>query len=311
MNKWINLIVAVLAGTAGAQMLKTDHMRLGVPDTPMPHTVRSAADPADMDGLHTPTNAFDPVLEAELDSPSSTYGYGVHPQLTVRLKRTDGSLMAGDVYTVDPHDKGHRKGQRGPNGEYTVALDNTPGEHFVDVNGDVLVNGTSTHRGVGLYYEVGTGRVTVVDGGATRQDATTLYVPLVLNVTVPERYTFGGTLTAHGVVVASATTTAVVAPGVPVELQFALSDLVEPGPYRLTSVVVTGGSHKGEAEIGGIPSHPIADARPTLGGPIVVRRDKNVGVLPPPPTLNPDEQAARDAALLNTPRLPAPHPVGP
>jgi hypothetical protein len=297
------LIAAAFAAAANAQMLKTDHQRIGTPDTPMPHTVRSAADVADLDGLHSPIDAFDPVLEAELDSPSGTYGYGAQPQVTVRLKRPDGSLMAGAVYADDPHDGSHRSAQRGKGGEYTLALDNTPGEHVVDVSADVVRHGNSTHRGVSLYYEVGTGRVTLVDIGPPRQDATTLYVPLVLNVAVPERYTFAGTLTAHGIVVASATTTAVVGPGVDVDLQFALADLVEPGPYRLTSVLVTGGSHKGEAEIGGIPSHPIADARPTLGGPIHVRRDANVGVPVPVPTLTAEEQAIRDA-VLNPPAAP-------
>jgi hypothetical protein len=303
MKLTLHAVIVASAAIAGAQMLKTDHHRLGQPDTPPAHTVRSATDPADMDGLHSPSNAFDPLLEAELDVPSGTYGAGATPQVTVRLKRSDGSLMAGTVYTDDAREKTHRNGQRGADGAYTVALDNAPGEHFLDVSADVVVNGSSTHRGVSLYYEVGTGRVTLVDVGPTRQDATTLYVPLILNVGVPERYSFGGNLTAHGIAVASAMTTAVVSPGMPVDLEFALSDLVEPGPYYLTSVTVTGTVHKGEAQIGGIPSQPLADARSSLGGPIHVQRNPNVGPRVPEPTLTAEDRAARDA-VLNPPAAP-------
>lgn len=62
---------------------------------------------------------------------------------------------------------------------------------------------------------------------------------------MPERYTFAGTLTAHGIVVASPRTAPVVGPGVSVELLFA----------RVRRAV-----HRGRASRGD-PQHPLHSKR--------------------------------------------------
>ncbi|MGH3055495.1 MAG: hypothetical protein ACRDL7_11020, partial [Gaiellaceae bacterium] len=225
---WISVMVALVALPAVAAEVAST-ARVGVPIQHHRGIVRGGIDPADLGSMQTPRDLGDPILEVEMDK--LVYELGETPTITVRMKRADHSGVENADVAADTDDKRqHRLTHRGK-GEYTGALDNTPGEHSVVVNADAVVNGNSVHRAVAYSYEVATGHLQVLGLGPTRQDATYLYVPLTLRCTANGFYRFQGTLVNTDTVVAYSETSAGLMPGreAGIEMRFALADLVEPG----------------------------------------------------------------------------------
>ena len=275
--------------------------------------VRGAADPHDLLAPPgKPTDAGDPVIEVWTDT--MVVEAGETPRITTRVRRADGRPVTNATVVVDDADppddppgytrppQGSHKATHRGNGEYVAELDATPGEHTVVVNADAVVDGTSIHRGIGYSYEVATGRVRVTGLGPTRQDATTLHIPLELACTEKGFFQFEGVLVSNGIMVARAQSTAWVMPGDErgVELRFNLGDLVERGPYALSDVtVIQYGAH-------GVAGSQIATSPAQVGNQIAVGPH---AIFSPRPT--PDE-SAYDPILNPQPRglRPlAPHPV--
>ena len=267
MTQWISVGIGLLALPAvAAEVRSTETARIGEPVRSRRVVVRGAVDPADLADARTPRDAGDPMIEVEMDK--DVYEANEHPTIIVRVKRANQQVVDNASVAVDDDQRSHHATHRG-NGEYVAVLDGTPGEHVVDVTADAVIDGTSVHRAVGYSYAVATGHLQILGVGPLRQDDTYLYVPLVVRCTANGFYQFQGTLVAKGTVVAYSQTTASVTAGdnSGMELRFALVDLVEPGPYTLSNVIVQESNPSGQW---------FATSLTEVGPPFNVRRPKNV-----------------------------------
>jgi hypothetical protein len=292
MTKWTCSVVAALLAlpATAAEIRSTKTMRVGEPVQSHQHVVvHGKVDPHDLGRADTPADAGDPTLDVEMDA--LVVEAGETPRVTARLRRANQRPVTDANVAVDD-DRHSRKAVHRGNGEYVADLDGTPGEHTVDVTADAVIDGNSVHRALSYTYEVATGRVRVLGLGPTRQDSTTLHVPLELRCTEKGFFQFEGMLVSGGTAVARAQTTAWVWPGGEqgVELTFNIADLVEPGPYTLSDVTVI--------QFG--PGGPqVATAPAVVGKPIAVGRAR--GARPLTPQVRKAGQADEEKAFVDPP----------
>jgi hypothetical protein len=261
MNRWIIIGLVCVAAIAGAQP-KGNCVRLGVPLSTPSNVVSVTADP------NTPGRQSSPddvVLDVQL--PKLYFDAGEAVTLTAHLHTRGGTdIDTADVAVEDEvragpleqgASKGRRKGRAQGHGRHAVSLDTSPGEHYVIVYADAVVNGTSVHRGVQTTYLIATGHLRFLDVGSPHPVGELLVVPL--NVVAPHGgdFVIAATIASGQTAVAQATTQVTLEPGAStVELPFAQQDMVEPGPYRLVDVKAHGG------ESGGLVAVPQAVGQP-------------------------------------------------
>jgi hypothetical protein len=235
------MVLITCAPAPAAEIKSQQTARVGTPETAPDPVVRGPVDPGDLDRAQTPSNVGDPVLEVRMEK--DVYEAGEPIELNTRLNRRDKSgVEDADVRAIvdDKRTIKLARKVKGQKGEYVAPLDDTPGEHNLEVYADAVVDGTSVHRATSYFYVVANGNVRVKDHGRVRIDATTVRVPLELSVTAHGYYTIDGTLVARGIIVAYAKTGAFIEPGEDtVDLTFNRADLVESGPYALRAVTVT------------------------------------------------------------------------
>ena len=246
MNSRMILLMLMLdafasASVPAAQVDSQRTVRVGTPDSEPDPAVVGPVDPGDLDRAQTPGNVGDPTLEVRMEK--DVYELGEPIELNTRLNRRDKSGVEGADVRVIVDDKRTIQLSRkvtGQNGEYVAPLDDTPGEHNLEVYADAVIDGNSVHRATSYFYVVANGNVRVRDHGRVRIDATTVRVPLELTVKAHGYYQVAGTLVAQGTTVAYADVGAFIDPGEDtVDLTFNRADLIEPGPYKLRAVTVT------------------------------------------------------------------------
>lgn len=235
------IVLITCAPLPAAEIKSRQTARVGTPETAPDPVVLGPVDPGDLDRAQTPVNVGDPVLEVRMEK--DVYEVGEPIELNTRLNRRDKSGVEGADVRVIVDDKrtiNLSRKVKGQKGEYVARLDDTPGEHNLEVYADVVIDGNSVHRATSYFYVVANGNVRVKDHGRVRIDATTVRVPLELTVKAHGYYQIAGTLVAQGTTVAYADLGAFIDPGKDtVDLTFNRADLVEPGPYTLRAVTVT------------------------------------------------------------------------
>jgi hypothetical protein len=244
------LVVGAVVGVAALAVAqpKGNCVRLGTPLAPPAPTLVSVGGEA---GQLSPSTV---VLDATL--PQLVFDAQDAPTLTVHLHTRGGQDLDGaDVAVDDTMRAGpmeadvtvpRRKGLAAAHGRSTVALDATPGEHHVAVYADVVVDGGSVHRGAALSYVVASGELRFVSAGDPHVVGDRLVVPVKVVAPQGGDFMVSATIASGQVAVARSETMVNLGPGAAtVELPFAQSDIVEPGPYRLVNVTASGGANGG------------------------------------------------------------------
>jgi hypothetical protein len=256
MNHRVTIGIAVICvATLAAAQPKGNSVRVGAPLSMSPTTVTVAADAGQPPGRQSTPD----TVVLDVDKPKLQYDAGETVLLSTHLHTQGGADLDGDVAVDDdattgpmdssPKHKPRRHGVAKAKGRQHVTLDNSPGEHRLIVWADTVdSHGNSVHRAAADYYVVSTGEMQLLDVGRVHPVGDLLVVELKVKVKGQGVAVFDvqATLASGAIAVAQAGTEVTLGPGpATIELPFAQRDIVEPGPYRLVNVTVTGGS--GEA----------------------------------------------------------------
>jgi hypothetical protein len=243
MKQFIAVSIAFCASAAVAQCV-----RIGAPLSGFSQdgSITADSDP-DQLGAVPASPVADPVLDISL--PKLMFDAGDPVVLATHLHTRAGTDVDGGDVTVidqfsksnDPHTqfKKPMKGQAQGHGKHAIVLDNAPGEHFLTVSSDAVINGNSVHRAIGYSYVVSTGSVKFIDVGTPRSEGESFIVPLKVICTKPGgEYAFISAVLASGQTAVARSDVGVnLKPGAStVDMPFNYADLVESGPYRLVEV---------------------------------------------------------------------------
>lgn len=231
-------LIAVVGLCAVAQAGETPHAtttRVGAPVTTPQLTI------TDYTGMDAPPPGTSPSGDPQFDVslPKQVYDAGEPVVLTTHLHGRTGDIDGGTVIVEDDHARGNAHGQAKGKGRHAATLDTTPGEHFLTVSSDAVIDGTSVHRAASHHYVVANGHVKIVTVGAPHVSADALLVPLTM-VSKPGGWVnVSATLTTATTVVARTELGLHLDKGTTVvDVPFPHADLVEPGPYQLVDVTV-------------------------------------------------------------------------
>ncbi len=233
----MGLLVASVA--SAATVLSSDSARVGQPDVKPNTQSVGKVDVLNFDPEAPQAKEHDPLLTISLDH--AIYQPREPVVVRVKLHRKDGTAVPGaDIKAVTDDRKQARV--TGP----TADLDNTPGEHTVEVIADAVINGESVHRSATQTYIVATGLVRIKDVGTVARQGDAVIVPLILEVDQNGTYQVEATLVSQKTRVAYAIVSAQLrGPVDEVPLTFPVVDLVEPGPYLVRHVQVMRGGPDG------------------------------------------------------------------
>lgn len=308
MNRVTIGIAVICVATLAAAQPKGNSVRIGAPLSAPPTTVTVAADANQPPGRQSTSD----TVVLDVDKPKLQYDAGETVLLSTHLHTKGGDELDGDVAVDDdatagpmdstPKRKPRRHGLAKGRGHQQVTLDNSPGEHHLIVWADTVDrHGDSVHRAAADYYVVSTGEMQLLDVGRVHPVGDLLVVELNVQVKgqVGAVFDVQATLASGNIAVAQAGTQVTLGPGAAtIELPFAQRDIVEPGPYRLVNVTVTGG--------GGETPGLVAAPR-NVGQPF---QAKHADREPDQPR-GPDGErvgTGRDVADLNAPPPPDPAP---